>query len=116
MSSNATDGGNWLGSCPFAIPLTATSAPAGGTAIAVGSYKLTTDVETYVVVGTGTLTAPDISGITAQSGTPNAAFHIQAGGSDILEVAEAGMKIAARSKSGTGTLHISGPIRKAAIS
>lgn len=113
--SNATDGGNWLGARSWAIPLTTTSAPAGGGAIVPGAYKLSTDAETYVALGVGTVTAPDLSSVTSQPSTPNSAFHMPAGSMEIVEIADDNIEIAARTKSGTGTLHISGPIRKAAI-
>jgi len=115
--SNATEGGLWLGARSFAIPLTTTSAPVNGADLAPGSYKLSTDAETYVTVGSGNQTAPDLGAVSSQPavGSENRTFHMPAGSVDFVEVGEASTKIAARAKSGTGTLFISGPVRKAAI-
>lgn len=115
--SNATEGGVWTRARSWSIPLTTTSAPVGGSALAEGFYKITTDAEAYVVVGVGTLTAPDLSSVTAQpaGNSPNGAFHMPAGSMEIVEVNEASVKIAARAKTGTGVLYISGPIQKAPV-
>jgi hypothetical protein len=114
--SVATHGFNPLGLRSFAIPVTTSSSPANGESIAAGSYELTASVDMTVMlgVGSGSITATQLSATTAQPGSPNRMWTMSAGQSKMIEVRSAG-KIAAIAVSSSGTLSVCGPWGKGGV-